>query len=208
MKPQENSCCEVKEEQKGRAIVSGILLGMVPHSFCVAFILFSIIGAVAATAFLKNALMIPYFFPFLITISFLLATISSAIYLKQNGCLCVAGIKSKWKYVMSVYAGIIIINTLMFFVVFPALANIDSGTPKEMAGIQKEDLSQVTISTQIPCSGHAPLIVDEIKKNNDVYSVTFSMPDTFNITYDPKKTTPEKILSLGIFETFKATIIN
>lgn len=206
MQQQEKSCCVVKNGKKNKGILSGIIFGLIPHSFCIAFVFFSIIGAVTASAFLKKFLLIPNFFLFLVIISLILATISSVIYLRKNGCLYISGIKSKWKYIFIVYSGTILVNLLMFFVVLPAVANINFQKIPEKSLSQKNNLSNLFINVEIPCSGHASLVIDEIKKNCDVQSIKFSMPNTFNIKYDPKKTTPEKIASLEIFKTFKANI--
>ena len=201
MERKEKICCTAKYNQN-KGILSGILYGLVPHFFCIAFILFSIIGTVAATAFLKKFLMIPYFFHFLVFISLLLATISSAIYLKRAGCLCVSGIKNKWKYITNLYSATILINLLMFFVIFPALANINSNNVIN----QEKYLANLAIAVQIPCSGHAPLIVDELKKDSGVGFVKFEIPNIFEIKYDPEKTSQEKIISLEIFKTYKAIL--
>lgn len=200
MEQKEISCCTTAKNNPNKGFLSGILYGLIPHTFCIAFILFSIIGTVAATAFFKKFLMIPYFFHFLVFVSLLLATISSVIYLKRMNCLCVSGMKRKWKYITILYSTTILINLLMFFVIFPALTNI---SPGNAVGNYPADLS---IAVQIPCSGHAPLIVDELKKDSGVGSVIFKMPDIFKIKYDPEKTSPEKIASLEIFKTYKVIL--
>jgi len=202
MERKEKICCTATKYKPNKGILSGILYGLVPHAFCIAFILFSIIGAVAATTFLKKFLLIPYFFHFLVFISLLLATISSVIYLKRAGCLCVSGIKNKWKYITTLYSVTILINLLMFFVVFPVLANINSNNIIS----QEKYLANLSLAVQIPCSGHAPLIIDELKKDSGVGFVRFEMPDIFEIKYDPEKTSQEKIISLEIFKTYKAIL--
>lgn len=202
MKSKEKNCCTEIKNNSNKGILSGIIYGLVPHTFCIAFILFSIIGAVAATAFLKKILLIPYFSYFLIFISLLLATASSVIYLKKTECLCVSGIKNKWKYITTLFSTTILINLLMFFVVLPTLANINS----ENTVNQNEYLADLSINVQIPCTGHASLIIDELKKDSGVSFVKFRIPDIFEIKYDPNKTSPEKIVSLEIFKTYKATI--
>jgi hypothetical protein len=202
MDQKEDSCCKIAKPNPNKGVLSGILYGLIPHTFCIAFVLFSIIGTVAATAFLKTFLMIPYFFHFLVFISLLLATMSSIIYLKRAGCLCVSGIKSKWKYISTLYSATILINLLMFFVIFPVLANINSNNTIN----QGEYLAGLSIAVQIPCSGHAPLIIDELKKDSGVGYVKFKTPDIFEIKYDPNKTSPKKITSLEIFKTYKATM--
>jgi len=204
MKQKETPCCIDIKDKPDKGVLSGILYGLIPHSFCIAFIVFSIIGTVAATAIMKKFLLIPYFFHLLVFASFAMAAISSIIYLRKNSCLCVSGIKTKWRYLATLFSSIVIINILLFFVIFPALAN----TGQRTAPVAQNKFADVKLSVQIPCSGHAPLITDEIKKNFDVYSVNFELPNIFDIKYDPQKTTPQQIASLDIFKTYEATIIN
>ncbi len=207
MKKQTNSCCSTKRTKEKQGILSGILFGLLPHSFCLAFILLSVFGAVTATAFLKQILIIPNFLTFLIALSLILATVSSIIYLYKKNCLCLNGIKEKWKYLLSVYSVIMVVNLLMFFVVFPVLANFkgDKNTIASTSTSQ-DNLSSLIIKTQIPCSGHAPLIIDEIKQNKGIVSVNFSMPNVFKVVYDPQRITPEKIISSQALKTYQATI--
>jgi len=204
MEKQEKSCCQTETGKKSSGILSGTLLGILPHSFCIAFALFSIIGAVTASTFLKKFLLIPNFFLYLVIVSLILATFSSAIYLKKNKCLCATGIKNKWKYIFTVYSATILVNLFMFFVILPALANANF---QNVLGEEKNNLSKLSIKVDIPCSGHASLIIDEVRKNSDVDSVTYSTPDKFDIKYDPGKITPEAITSLEIFKTYPAKII-
>ncbi|MDD4901101.1 MAG: hypothetical protein PHS62_03245 [Patescibacteria group bacterium] len=209
MERQEKSRRAKKEDRKSRGALLGVLFGILPHSFCVAFALLSIIGAVTASAFLKKFLLIPNLFLILVIISLLLATISSAIYLKKNKCLCGAGVKNKWQYLSLVYAGTIMANVLMFFVVLPAVANVNfqkTLRADTVARLRANNLSELSLKVDLPCSGHASLIIDEIKKNCKARSITFSLPNTFNISYDPEETTPEQITSLDIFKTYKATM--
>lgn len=201
MEQKEMVCCKETNYKKNKGALSGILYGLIPHAFCIAFILLSVIGAVTAAAFLKKILITPYFFQFLIFISLLLATISSAIYLRKTGCSCFSDIKKRWKYIITLYSTTILVNLLMLFVVFPALANINSGIID-----QEKYQANLSISVQIPCSGHAPLIIDELKKETGVGSVKFRTPNSFEIQYNPDEISREKIISLGIFKTFKAEI--
>jgi len=197
-------CCETKNNKNG--IFSGILFGLIPHSFCIAFVLFSIIGAVTASAFLKKLMLIPNLFLLLIIISLALATVSTIFYLRRNNCLCLSGIKNKWKYVSTLYFATISINLLMFFVVFPALANTNFQKTESKVFGQESNLSQISLTVEIPCSGHSSLIIDEIKKNCDIESVTFSMPNKFDIKYNPKEITAGQITSLEIFKIYPAKI--
>jgi len=180
--------------------IKGIIYGLVPHTFCILFVVFSVIGAVSLTAIFKKVLLIPYFFEFLVALSFVMATISAIVYLKRNDCLCGQGIKKKWKYLTILYATTIFVNIFMFSYVFPALANMNSN------GFVSDKDAIVSITVKIPCSGHASLIIDELKKDPGVKNVVFSMPNNFKIDYDPKQTNPEKISSMEIFKTYKCNI--
>jgi hypothetical protein len=47
----QKNCCEKtdsKSDKKG--FISGILYDLIPHTFCIAFIIFTILGATTATA--------------------------------------------------------------------------------------------------------------------------------------------------------------
>lgn len=198
------NCCKIKNNKKG--ILAGVLFGLIPHSFCIAFILFSVFGAMAALTFLKKFMLIPNLFFLLTLVSLILATVSAIFYLRRNACLCFSGIKNKWKYILTLYFTTISINLLMFFVIFPALtnANFQKSEPKVLG--QENNLSQISLTVEIPCSGHSSLIIDEIKKNCDVESVNFSMPNKFDIKYNPKKITIKQITSLEIFKTYPVKI--
>lgn len=204
MENKNQSCCTNPQKTEKNSITRGILYSLIPHTFCIAFIIFSIIGAVSVTAFLKNFLVIPYFFEFLMGLSIILATISAIIYLKKTDCLCIPGIKSKWKYLTILYATMILINIGMFTVVFPAMANINGSSTNGSGAYTKS----VSMTIAIPCTGHAQLIIDEIKTDNGVGKVEFQTPDDFIIEYDPSKTNPQNIASLEIFKTFRIKSID
>lgn len=189
------------ENNSKKFFLSGIFYGLLPHSFCLAFALFSIIGAVTISAFLKKILLINNIFYYLIIISIILATLSIYIYLKKTNCLCQSGIKSKWRYITILYITTLIINLSFFYYVIPVLANMGSGrivTTKEL-------IAEISLKANIPCTGHSFLIIDEIKKDQGVIDVKFESPDIFKVKYDTGITSPDKIYSLEIFEEFKIT---
>lgn len=213
MEQKTNVSCTNMQNKSKSGILSGIIYGIIPHSFCIAFALFSIIGAVTATAFLKKILLIPNLFIFLVIISLALATVSSLLYLRKNRCLCALGIRNRWKYLLSLYSATILANLLMFFIVIPALANANSPQDpswqiagNQETGLAKNGLATLSINVKIPCSGHSSLIIDELKKDSGVEFVKFKLPDNFEIAYDPRITSPEKITSLEIFKTYEAKI--
>jgi len=206
---EKNNCCDKKEEKKkDRGFLAGILYGILPHSFCIAFIVFTIIGTTAATALLKPLLLNPYFFYFLIGLSLIFATTSAIIYLKRNGELSFQGTKNKWKYLSLLYGITIFVNLILFMVVFPTVTNLDLKASVGEAAINNQNnLSSITLEVAISCSGHAPLITGELKKINGVESVNFSLPDKFEVKYDLTKTSKEEIISLEIFKTYKAKVL-
>jgi len=195
-------CCQEKNNYK-KGFWSGLMYGSIPHLFCIAFLLFSIIGATTATTFAKKMLLIPNFFLFLIGSSFLSATISATIYLKKIGGITPQKIKTKWKYLSILYGSTITMNILMIQVIFPASMNIEPAYASNIS--VKEEL--LKIKADIPCSGHAPLIMDELKKDPGILNVQFQMPNIFLIRYNPEMTSLQKISELEIFNTFQLTLI-
>jgi len=195
-------CCKIDNNSDKKGFLKGIIYGLLPHTFCIAFVVFSVIGATTFTVIFKNVLLIPYFFHLLVAISFVFATISAVFYLKSKNSFSFPGIKSKWKYLTILYSVTILVNLSMFFVVFPVLANIDYNKITE----QQTGLKDLSLSVEIPCSGHSFLIISELKKVNGVSDVRFTMPNIFEIKYDASLTSVEKITSLDVFKTYKVTI--
>jgi len=56
----QKTCCQ--KETKNKGFFAGILYGILPHTFCIAFIILSTLGATTATFLLKPLLLTPYFF--------------------------------------------------------------------------------------------------------------------------------------------------
>jgi copper chaperone CopZ len=204
------NCCESKpKENKG--LISGIIYGLIPHAGCIAFIIASVLGVTAATEFFKPLLLNPYFFYILIALSFTFATISSGLYLRKNDLLSSNGVKKKWKYLSTMYGSTIGINLLLFMLIFPLLANVSTASPTTgnlIGASSLNNLSSIKLQVDIPCSGHAPLISDEIKKLDGISSVQFNLPNAFDVSYDSSKTSKQQILSLEIFKTYKATVLS
>lgn len=208
----QKDCCKKKNtEIKKNGFLSGLLYGVLPHTFCILFIIFTILGATVATAILKPLMLNPYFFYILIGLSFFFATISAAIYLKRGNSLSPSGARKNWKYLSVLYGTTIIVNVVLFMVIFPLMANFksDVAVADSTTSQTKENSRQeiITLEVEIPCSGHASLVTDELHKIEGVKEVKFSMPNSFDISYDPNKTSKEKIMSLEIFNTYKAKII-
>lgn len=193
------NCCTSNSKSN---IKQGIIYGILPHSFCIAFIILSVIGATTATVLLQSWLLNPYFFPFLIILSFLLATASAFLYLKKLDLLSFEGIQEKKKYLLTLYTTIVGVNILFFLVIFPLTANLSLSS--NVSTSNQNNLSLTTLEVKIPCSGHAPLISGELKKLSGVNNVKFRFPNYFDIAYDSRKISLEEILSLQVFTSFEA----
>ncbi len=189
-------CCN--QNKKENSALEGILYGILPHGFCIGFIVFSILGVTSLTAVFKNLLIIPYSFQILIALSFIMATISAIFYLKKCNCLQKKGIQNKWKYLTILYGSTILINVFMFSYVFPVMANINSENIDNI-----DQFPKLSISVDIPCTGHASLIMDELKKDQGIKNIIFKSPNIFEINYDSGQTSPQKIASIEIFKIYK-----
>lgn len=189
--------------EKKNLFISGVIAGLLPHTFCVLFILFSVLGATAFSALLKPILLDKNFFYYLIAVSFVFATLSAALFLAKNEILSAAGVKRKWRYLALMYTSTILINLFLMFVVFRSSANFNSG--RILSSTYRTE--EVVLEVEIPCPGHAMVVTDDLKRINGIESVSFTLPNIFKISYDESKTTTEEILALDIFKTFKAKII-
>lgn len=128
-----SSCGGPVPERKGQGFMLGLLYGLVPHTFCILSIVLSIVGATAATSVLKRFLYIPYLFQIILGLSFVFATLSAVSYLRRSGLLSRAGVQAKWKYLTLLYGTTIAINVLLFWVVFPGVANMQAQEPAPSA---------------------------------------------------------------------------
>ncbi len=217
------SCCGPAPDAKGKGFLLGIVYGLVPHTFCILFIVLSIVGATAATSVIKKFLYIPYLFQIIVGLSFVFATISAWFYLRRNGLLSFDGAKAKWKYLTILYGTTVGINLLFFTVIFPIVANMQLGpaTPVVAAqGIEAQvqnnlsaslsgatSAGAVRLQVSIPCPGHAPLIKEELQKLDGITGVRYQYPNVFQVTYDAAKLDPQKILALAIFRDFPAKVL-
>ncbi len=218
-------------KNKKEGILTGLVYGLVPHIGCIAFLLFSILGATAATTIFKPLLLNRYFFHILVALSLVFATISAVFYFKKQGFLKFSkkdggldivffpsGIKRKRKYLLTLYSTTIGINLLLFLVIFPVVANLNSGvtlTASMMSVFGRgEELelsgsnALITLKVDIPCPGHAPLIMGELKTIDGTENIQFRSPNVFDVVYNPEETSKEEILLLDVFNSYKPTIIS
>lgn len=192
------SCCQ-NDRPRQQGALSGIFYGLIPHTFCIAFVVLSLIGAVGGATLAKKFLMLPYFFLFLTILSLMSATLAAFFYLKKNNCCTRRGIKKKYKYLATLYSVTIITNILVAYLIIPALI---SGPDRRMEyGVNQ--LTLASIEVQIPCPGHAPLIIDELEKVSGVKDVSFQAPRTFKVAYNSEETSLDNIKMVEIFKAFK-----
>lgn len=196
-----------------RGFWQGLVYGLLPHTFCILFIVFSVVGATAATTVLQRVLYVPYLFQIIVVLSLAFATLSAAFYLKRNGLLSREGILFKRNYLTVMFATTLGINLLFFLVVFPMVANAGLRLNNKAAAAVA-DQSEVaaaqailTLQVSIPCSGHAPLITGELKKLPGITALQYRLPDRFVITYDTRQVTLEQILDLSVFHEFPARVL-
>lgn len=189
-----DSCCTVEKNSEGNGLKSGIIAALIPHIGCILFLVLTLLGISAGAIYIKQFLMMWWAFPALILFSFTLAGISSYFYLKRNCCA------NKTKYISILFGGVVAINALLFFVIFPWAANVSGQSSGDVVG-----LSEMTIAVSIPCPGHASLIIDELKKGG-AEEVSFNLPNLFTVKYDSSKVDKSQLLGLNIFKTYKAVV--
>lgn len=179
-------------------VIRGLAFGLIPHLFCILFIIFSIIGATIATTFTQKILLMPNLFPALVIISIVFATIASIFHLRIGECKCDEEVKGRKRFVLAMFVATLIANVTMMYVIFPAIAK----TRNNNITIESS-LSVITVKVAIPCTGHAPLIINEIGTLPGIVRVDFDSPDIFQITYDPQTANIDQIVALNVFETFQ-----
>ena len=193
-------------EKKQQTWKQAVVYGLIPHIGCIGFILASVIGATVAMSIFRPLLMNRYIFHFLILISIGFATVSSVVYLRKNKLLTIKGIKRKKGYLATMYGITVGINLLLFFFVFPMLANLNP--TGALIGVADSELSTLSISVDIPCPGHAPLITSELKALSGISSVIFSFPNNFEVKYNPEITPKSEMLTLEVFDEYKPTVLS
>jgi heme/copper-type cytochrome/quinol oxidase subunit 4 len=198
-KPQ---CCKKagNKNDKKKGMLMGAIYGLIPHAGCLAFILFSVIGLTAFASVFKPLLSNSYLFYAMIMLSFVFATFSAYFYLNKHGGVKEA--KNHKGYLATLYGTTIIVAALLYFIIFPL--TISFASAQDASNLSDSGYNSLKVAVSIPCSGHAPLIIDEVKKIEGVKSVTFEMPNIFEIKYNSSITSKDKILGAAIFNDFPA----
>ncbi len=195
------SCCNSNKKNKEKGPLMGIIYGLIPHIGCIAFIIGSIFGATILVQFFRPLLMNQYIFYYLILISIAFATLSALLYLKNNKLLSWQGIGSKKRYLGILYGSTIGINIILFFLVFPLIANVGKVSAEGLTSY-----NEFSISVNIPCPGHAYLITNELKTLNGVIESQYSFPNKFKVYYNSSRISVEEILDMEVFKQYPAKI--
>ncbi|AKM82620.1 TPA: hypothetical protein DD449_01215 [Candidatus Berkelbacteria bacterium] len=122
-----NCCKPVKKFSERKGFFWGIVYGLMPHTFCIFFVLCSVVGATTGSIFLKRFFVIPHFFQILVGLSLFFATLSASIYLRRTGNFSLVGAKRKWSYLTILFITTICVNLFFYYIVFPLAANVNSG---------------------------------------------------------------------------------
>jgi hypothetical protein len=179
------------------AAKKGLLFGFLAHLPCILIILITIVG-ISLGATTLSIFLNTYLFYGLILLSLIATIIAAIIYLKKNKSLSLKGIKKNWKYLTILFGIVIIINVLFLTVVFPLATNMAFNNKTT-----DENLSNLSILVDIPCSGHAYLINSELTKNPGIKNIGYDYPKLFTIFYDSKLTNKEEIYSNPVFKEYK-----
>ena len=156
MKQEIKDCCvQVPENGEKKGFLWGILFGILPHTFCILFVLFSIIGASFGAVYFQKLFRIPHLFQYLILLSFVFASISAAIYLKRINGLSFRGIKLKWRYLTILLTTTVAVNLLIFYVVLPVALSHGNKSDNNQAAVASENNVQVVRMTQY-AGGYQP----------------------------------------------------
>ena len=138
-------CCKPKKN----GIKAGILSGIIPHSGCIAIILFSLLGITLFNGFFIKFLSNKYYIYILFAFSLFIATFAGFIYIRRFED---RKLKRHWRYLTILFSSVIVINLLMIYFIFPL-------TAKTIYNQQIEgDMIRLDFS-ELPCSGHIPLVV-------------------------------------------------
>ncbi|MDP1728866.1 MAG: hypothetical protein Q8L27_01540 [archaeon] len=135
-----------------------------------------------------------------ILLMILLATIVVYFYLKKNSALNNQGIKDKKYYLLAIYGMAIVFAVLLTY-------SFTNDSPQQITGnaiLENSNTAKMTLKVNIPCPGHAPLIINKLSQLKGIYNVDFSFPNEFEVTYDSSIITKEEILSADIFSEYPA----
>ena len=165
-------CCQ----KPGKGIASGIISGIIPHAGCIAIIILALFGATIANTFLRKFLFNSYYLYILFFISLAIATFFAFLYKRRfKG----TRIRDHWKYFTFLYSSVIIINLAMIYLIFPAVVSGVSGNYVSDSSSNSEET--LRLSFDIPCEGHVPLVVTELKNVTGIKEIHYISGKIFEI---------------------------
>lgn len=189
-------CCQPKSDiNNSKGVSWGFVSGIIPHSFCILMIILSVIGATTGQAFFGKILATNYFFPLMIGVSFVFATISAIFYLKKIGRLNTNGIVQKKQYLMMLFSITIIVNLLMGYVIIPSIGRISNKTSKNQGSVAIQDNQQIIYMDQ-SSFGYKPNNFT-VKKNIPVKWVISSKEASCSSSIYSKDLQINKSLNIG-----------
>jgi len=194
-------CCSSKNKSARNGFLKGLIYGTIPHIGCIGFIIFSLLGVTVLSSVFRTFMLKASFFYIMIVLSLIFATFSAFLYLRKRGGISKIG--QHKKYLIILYGTTIGISLILYFFIFPLV----TGMSIENSTNPIPSSEQLYVKVNIPCSGHAPLIIDELKKIRGVDTIEFEAPNKFRIYYDPTIANKEKILSAEIFKEYPVTVI-
>ena len=100
--------------------------------------------------------------------------------------------------------GILVIVLAAGSVLASFTGKADATTTNTANSVESQTSSKLSLNVNIPCSGHASLIIYDVKKLSGVSDVKFIGSNKFDVYYDPAKTSEQKILAMGIFKEYPA----
>jgi len=91
---------------------------------------------------------------------------------------------------LTLFAAVVGINLLLYLVVFPLLTNLKALRLSKGEVMVSGQTGLVTkiLKVEIPCSGHAPLVVDELQRIEGVREIRFRLPNFFEVSFDSSQT--------------------
>jgi len=115
---------------------------------------------------------------------------------------------------MRILGATLILTVISVFILFlmPQLIRGESSNVAQRLQAGSDGSSQdyggeysiIKLKVDIPCPGHGPLIVNELKKLDGVIDVAFGYTLVFGVTYDSSRISKQQILAAPIFRTYKA----
>lgn len=187
-------CCK----PKSKGIRTGLISGIIPHAGCIAIILFALLGVTVANSFFIKFLSNKYYIYVAFAVSLGIAAFAAFFYTRKFSD---KRIKSHWRYISFLYTSVIAINLLMIYVIFPYAADLSSSGN---VASNLENTKILKLSFEIPCSGHAPLVISGLQKVNGIASVKYISGKSFEVLYNPGEISKEQILEQDICKEFNA----